>query len=375
MSLAYAPTITSLKPSPLTSPAPDTLKPNRLPAAGLVSVRSRRRIRGDAAVVDVRASRERAGCGVVGRTDDHVGEAVLVHIAGTRDRCSEFVAGALSRQYDIGDGIERRAAEVDVRATGVGSARVVPPCAHDHVGERVPVHIAGARHGDPEVVAARDARHREVGGGVRRRSAQEQECSPRLRRPAGVRTDDHVVEAVVIDVARAGHRVAEEIVRREPVERQVGDVVGLGSAEEHVRATAAAPVRVVVRRADDDVVEPVAVDVARGPHRLAEPVARGLAREHDVGRRIGERPTEVEKRASSVRSRLIVAGRAYDDVAIAIAIEVAGLRYGGTERVTLGRAGRGQQQIREGAVGGGASRRKDHYQGAEERGDTRATES
>ncbi len=300
-------------------------------------------------MVDAGAAFAGQAAGRGGRADGDVGEAIAVDVARAGDREAEpRGAGGGGRDRPGRRRWGRRgAAEVDVRAADVGHGAVPPIRARDHVGEAVAVDVARAGHGVAEAGAGLIGRiERRRRRGAEPGSESVEEVSPPLVGQVAVRrvrADDHVGEPVAVDVARAGDRPAEAGAG------QVGGVRRPGgrrrqpgrASGEQIGAPLVDHVAAGRVRAHDDVAEAVAVDVARAGHGHAEEGSRGVGR---VGRprrtagKAGRRAAE-EVRAPLVGDRAIPEVGADERVAETVAVVVAG-------------GGDGVAKLRVGLVGG-----------------------
>ena len=220
-----APTIRSSKPSPLTSPAEETLKPAWSPAVSPWMMkpsagRERREVDHlPARAVDRAEARRLAEhhiglAGIVAavvaavRPDDQVGEAVAVDVA----RRGDAVAGVVARRIALDDEAvgrresvvrsitcrppavdraeARRLAEHHIGLAGIGAAVVAAGRADDQVGEAVAVDVA--RRGDAAagLVARRIALDDEAVGGRERREVDHlpAACRRPCRSPTPCRT-------------------------------------------------------------------------------------------------------------------------------------------------------------------------------------------
>ena len=183
--------------------------------------------------------------------DDQVVDAVAVDVARARDRTAAAVVRVDPVEAEAVDAVERREIEAR-REAGVG--------AEDDV----------ALAGTP------------VAGS------------------AG-RPDDQVVDAVAVDVARAGDREAAAVVRVDPVEAEAVRPVERREiearreagvrAEDDIALAGGIAVRIGARGPDDQVVDAVAVDVARPGDREAAAVVRVDPVEAEA-----VRPVEVRQR-------------------------------------------------------------------------------
>ena len=183
----------------------------------------------------------------------------------------------------------------------------------------------------------RRAKDHEGGAGIR--------LTVRIVRPG---PDDHVIDAVIVDVARIRHVPARMVARpgireRDPGRAEIGDVDGgreaLVGAEDDVgfaRVTNAAPVG--EPRAHDNVVDAVVVEVARARDRApqlravvearnAETVGSVKGRGVDDGRQgVG---SEDHVRLAGIIGAGIGLGTRHDDVADPVTVDVA--RFGDPE--------------------------------------------
>ena len=244
----------------------------------------------DRAVDDVcRAATGRSvGGRVVVRTDDHVGRAVGVHVASVRDRPAGLVARRLAGQRS-----GRLRPEVD------GAKQ---PLAGDEIGRSGAVVSEGCADGDPVgTVESAGVRDRPAGP-VARRLARQRHVRVGETHPVGHRVaavddvgrpgvagsavvarcaHDHVCVAVVVHVTRVRHVVAGAVRGRRAGERHVGvgqrDRARIGRTEEDVGRSGVGPAGVVLRCADDEIVDPVTVHVARVRDRPARGVVFGRA--------------------------------------------------------------------------------------------------
>ncbi len=246
-----------------------------------------------AAVDDVGGTGGRASAVVERRADDHVADSVAVHVAGVGERPSGQVAGRLAAHLD-GCVRERGLAvglDHGVGGTGVGGGAVVERRADEDVSGSVAVHVATVRDGLTSAVAGRLAAHRRVGV-----SRREHHVAVDLEGVCGTgvlsgpvvtrRADRDGVSAVVVRVDR-GDREAELVAGLGTGEFHVG--VGEVHRPRHVRRAVDDVHRsgvvggvVVQRRADDQVAIAVAVDVARRD-AVSGPVTGALAPERQVG--------------------------------------------------------------------------------------------
>jgi hypothetical protein len=101
----------------------------------------------------------------IGGTDDHVGEAVAIDVAGRGNAVSgsvelryaaelEAVAAVEARQVEIG-GKATGLAEHHIARAGTAAVRVGLASANNHVSEAVPVHITRRGDRDAAVVPRR----------------------------------------------------------------------------------------------------------------------------------------------------------------------------------------------------------------------------
>ncbi len=148
-------------------------------------------------------------------------------------------------------------------------------------------------------------------------------------------TDDDVVQAIAIDIARTGHRFTELIERilaiQDHIRIEVGFVDGSADAtEEDVCAAGSRAIGCVADGADDDIVLEVAVNVPGRRDRDPEEISQALTIQDDVRRRGAQRARHTSKNdESSARNDAVtvVADGADDHVVITIAVEVSCRRH------------------------------------------------
>src|SRR4029453_13979251 len=97
--------------------------------------------------------------------------------------------------------------------------------ADEHVAEAVAVHVAGQRDGIAVQILARPSRELGICNGGRDESGERTMEDVGLAAQAGRelrRTDEQIVDAVAVHVAAARDRAAELVVERLPLEYHVG---------------------------------------------------------------------------------------------------------------------------------------------------------
>ena len=238
------------------------------------------------------------------RADDHVVDTVAVHVPRGAHRPAAIVlridaidgeAIIAVEGRDLETGAEARGlAEYHVALTRVALAgRIGAPGPDDHVVDTVAVHVprgahrptaqAGPSEGavDDEAVFAVQAREIEAGVEARRLAERHVTFASAAHR----RTDDHVVDAVTVHVARGTHRPAaiapkihaidgEAVIAVEGRELEAG-AKARGLAEHHVTlACAVNAAGIGPACTNDHVVDAVAVHVPRIAHREAALVIR-----------------------------------------------------------------------------------------------------
>jgi hypothetical protein len=148
--------------------------------------------------VEICAAATDGGAPVLPGADDEVGVAVVVHVAGHRRAGAESLAGRVTRQREQATAVPAR---VHIDAAGGRPLRVVRPVRGVDVRNAVAIDVA---------------RHREEHRTERGAGFVGVDDEGRLRLQAGVhvrparsgvpglgRADDHVREAVVVDVAHS----------------------------------------------------------------------------------------------------------------------------------------------------------------------------
>ena len=168
----------------------------------------------------------------------------------------------------------------------------------DHVVNAVAVHVARSGHGAAAPVVGRRAVHGEAVGAVERAQLERgREAGERAEHHVALtgevavairRADDEIADAVTVHVPRRADREAARVERIDAVDGEAvgavesakiegGAEVGLG-AEHHVALTrAGSSAGIGLGRADDEIADAVAVHVSRRAHRLAAQVARVAA--------------------------------------------------------------------------------------------------
>ena len=241
------------------------------------------------------------------RPGEEVGSPVAVHVADAGDDAAEALVAR--RAVHAQEQAAVRAGEH--RRTPRGRERTVAPIADQDVGPAVAVDVA--RSGDRAAEAARERRadpHVQDfagGAGERDRVPARFECNG-----VGLRTDHDVGCAVPVEVADAADRAPEPraLGCSDVLEEQAAVAPG-----EDVDGARVEAVRILARRADDQVGVPVAVHVARAADRATEPIAVGHA-----GEVVEQRPTRagVHPRMAGPRPLPV----ADDHIAEAVAVDV-----------------------------------------------------
>ena len=284
----------------------------------------------------------------------------VVALAADQDlvgaRAGQAVVAGGAEEIDL---VGEVAPEDDVAGAGAGAAAVVERRADNQVVEAVAVDVARRRDGiagmvvsdlgvDPEAAdtqrdvievdrreAARRAEH-DIGGAA----------VEKARAVVVVSADDHIVEAVAVDVAGSRHREAGIIARRLTDDLEAAGARRNGAevdrrqarsgAEQDIGRTGIGAAGVVVeRRRDDDVGETVAIDVASRGDRISRQVVGRLADEleaagavRDVGKVDGRRRrrrAEHDVGRAGIRvSAEIITVCPDDDVGEAVAVHIAG---------------------------------------------------
>ena len=345
-----------------------------------------------------------AGVSAAGRislahTDDQVGHAVAVDVAGSRHGQAAAGAGGLTFDGEAAragrhraelDSPRGAAAVDDVGPAGVAAcARVSQWRRDDEVRQTVAVEIARPGHGAAAAVACagaldheaartrRDCRQRYRGRGAAAEDNVGAACVTSRRRVGAGRADDQIRQAVAVDVTRRSHggtaavacglTVDDEATTAAGHRRQVDRSDTAAASEDDVAAAGLeACRRVGIARADDEIADAVAVDVARARHRPAAAIARSLAVDRDAVLAGGD-VAEVD--ACRVdRQRAAAAG------GIACAVHAGqGHRIGAgvaeCERAAHGRGASGVQPpsahaVGRDAVGGAGHRDRDDVTGA-----------
>ncbi len=272
-----------------------------------------RHVRVRPAVVQVGAAGVEARGVVVHAADDDVVPAVAVEVARGPEAVAEPVAERLAGEDEVGDRVEVRTAAEQVRvAVRVG--------AHQQVVPAVAVEVAGAV-GEPAQPGRGRAGHRVVSDPIEGRAAivHVHHAGPGI----GARRSRREVVAAAVQVAGAGHRPAQLLAARAG-DHQVGHRIQARPAEVQVEAARVVPAGIIVGRADQHVVPAVVVDVAHAAGVQAELVAVGLAQEGQVRIGVQPRTAEVDVDRARVLHRAIGIGSAHQEVADAVAVQVPG---------------------------------------------------
>ena len=400
-----APTTTSARPSPLTSPAPATAAP-ALSSAAAPSMRK---------PAPPSAARSMAAAWPVPKTTCAEPEPVrpLLPACGapttTSARPSPLTspapataapalssAAAPSMRKPAPPSAARSISEVSRRPNttcaepGAGAGVVAGlRRAHHHVG--APVAVDVPRAGRPPRRRCRAPPRRRCGsppprappGRWRRPRLCRRRRAPSRSRGGVVagprRAHHHVGAPVAVDVPRAGHRRAGVVERRRAVDAEAGAPEPARSIAEVSRrpnttkaVPGAAPVRVGLRSTEHDVGEAVAVDVAGAPDGRPEPVAVGRAvdakparadlGEVDRRRRLGAEDHIGRSRAAAAPCGLL---RGADDhIAAPVAVDIPRAGHGGACPAAADRAIDTKLHVRHGdrhdlpAAGGRPGRRR-----------------
>ena len=197
------------------------------------------------------------------RPDEDVAEAIAVDVPRGGDGKAEQLVGLVT----FADPCRRRGQSRGGAHEDIGASEdAIQPGAHDDVAVPVTVHVSGARDGRPECRSGLIGFCGPSCGGFRSaRRAQVDERSPFVGLAVIVRerADDDVAIAVAVDVSGARDRAAE----------LGADLIALdgpnggwrqsrGGAQKHVRAPLVALPVVVQVGADDDIAVAIAVGVA-----------------------------------------------------------------------------------------------------------------
>ena len=330
-----------------------------------------------------------AGFVVRRRADDNIGEAVAVDVPGVGDALAEFLAGigGLNDKAFIGAEIGERdclaacaiwrakglVPAIDhIRLTGIAARRAVDKnCADHNVVETVAIDVAGRGDAAAQLAGRLFAEHDEtvLPGQSRNVDQAAHAEAARLsehhigfagvRRPAGgpTRTDDNVGEPVAINVpgrsnVPAGITIVDVAPDNEAVgrrqKRHVEDLPTAGQnadtgadAEKHIGFPGAIPAVIIVRRADDEIVEAVAVDVAGRGDAAAQLIVGGVASDDEavIGREVSNRDHLAAVRCDNaeiarfpvhdiglagVLPRIVAEHRADNEVGEAVAVDVPG---------------------------------------------------
>ena len=285
------------------------------------------------AVRDVDAARARQ---VRGGAHREIREAVPVQVTGGREAFAEVCLRARARPL-VPAGEAARAAGEHLDLAGAGEGVAVLRGARGDVGQRVAVGVAepgdglsepGPHRGAVVQVRRRGREHFEVG-------AAEVELHGAVVRAGGAgrvvarNTDDQVAVAVAVDV-RARDGGAEGVVAARGY-GPAGVDVRSGPAE-HVHLTATPG---CLGRADGELAEAVTVHIADARDRLAEAVPGAVPGPSRPGRdRAGRaRLSQHEVDRPLVGARDERAGRAHDDVRVAVPVDVTDPGHGLAELV------------------------------------------
>src|SRR5688572_20385307 len=241
---------------------------------------------------------------------------------------------------------------------GIGDDQVVESVAIDVAPCRNIVSAAFivAKAGDVEALRGRHAAEVDVAG-----SAGFAEDHPGISRHAPPGADDHVVEAIAVDVAGAADRPAA------PFRGRAGDLEALRGGEggeidvadaadlavHHVRLAGGIPLCIPrTPGADNNVVDAIAVDITGGPYGQPAVVVLGCAGDDRplISAEDGEidiaQSTHLaidhESLSGVGPAERVGAGRPEEEVGDAIAIEVAGLGDGRGDAADLESVGRGE---------------------------------
>ena len=269
--------------------------------------------------------------------DDHVAIAVAVDVARRGNGSSEFGARLIALDRPCGRRCKTRGRPKEsVDTPLVGLAVVVGEGADDHVREAVAVDITrrgdrGSELGVRLIALGGPGR----GGRETGRRAEENRGTPLvgLAVVEERRADDDLVESIPVDVSGRRDRRAELCAGLVALggPGRSGRETG-GRSEEHIGAPFVGLSIVVTWSADDDIAEAVAVDVSPRCDRRAEPCS-GLIALEGPGRSRRETGRRSEEQISAPLVGLSVVEQrcADDDVAVAVAVDVSGGRDGRSE--------------------------------------------
>ena len=226
-------------------------------------------------------------------------------------------AGAVGREADQGEGEDRSEARA-LDAVHCDAGR-----ADQEIERSVIIGIARGRDRRSEVIpnigAARLEHRRSVASVV-----DAHEAAARDERGIGVRSGGELTEPIIVDVAEAGDRDAEVLVRH--ISADDFDGVPRGPGEHDDRAAIdELEARPLVQRAGDDVGHAVAVDVARRCHRKAEPRSKvPVEGEED---RAGLPREDADESQRSAEAAEDVIGGSHGDLVGAVAVDVGDPRH------------------------------------------------
>ena len=226
------------------------------------------------AVIDIGRAAFRSAL-VLG-SHDHIGIAVTVHVPRPGHRRAEPIFRSCSDPFPIPRVADAAAAPMVYigRARLGASNLVVANSAHDDVGVAVPVHVARARHRVAKPVLSRFTGEGPIGRRIRPVSAAMVNIDfARVRTEPPV-SDDNVGIPVAVDIPRPGDRIAERMAATFTVERDKRAETQAGS---RTQKEIGPPGSGMAGGTDEDIIIAVAVDVPSASHRKAKGVIVAFA--------------------------------------------------------------------------------------------------
>ena len=328
---------------------------------------------------------ERAGVAAPG-PDQEVSQPIRIHVPGRGHRAARLVVEVLADEGGVraaqvrARGPPRRPPQHQVHLARVDGRVAVAPRADHHVVQAVAVHVAHARRGLAREVVGRLAHERRVRAGQADVHGQRSTPQHQVHLPGVVaaevtagRGDQHVVEMIAVDVARARHHRAGQIPGELTPVRGIGTgevnlVCGRWPAQPEVALPGRAACLVVALGTDQHVVPAVVVDITHTGHATTRVILGGLTREPRPRRGRGQlgaqRPARGAAEDQVGRARAgggpIVGVGPDQEVGVAVVVDVPGRGHRRPGLVVCGLAQEGGRRSTEGRLHRPAAGRSQH---------------